>query len=313
MSGEFKDQTAATAAQVKAAETLFAIATGTDQETFLKVTHAVMQEVYGRPATQEIIYALVKDILQASTNVSITPDDTNHELDIAASGGNTFTPTKQNLFTAVAAILQASTNITITQDGTNHELDISATDTNTIYTLTKALLYPIVKQVLQASTNVTFTEDDTNNELDIAATQRGAPTKAEVYSHVKDIVIAGSNVTVTDNDTAETVTLAATQQRTTTTHSNLTTSYANILTSVGDNDRIEIYYKESAGSNYYTDSWTFRFGDLDTNTTRRVISASGNQFAILYKKSGTTLQMRQGGGLNASNFLRLTRYPNYYA
>ena len=37
--------------------------------------------------TQANIYAAVKEILQASTNVTITADDTDHELDIAASGG----------------------------------------------------------------------------------------------------------------------------------------------------------------------------------------------------------------------------------
>ena len=262
--GELKDQNTATAAQVRAAETLFAIATGTEQIEYLKVPQSVMREVYGEAATQDNLYDIIKAIIVGGTD-----DDTAKTITIT-QGGGTFTPTKQNLFTAVAAILQASTNVTITQDGTNYELDI-------------------------------------------AATQRGAPTEEEVFDQVKNIITAGGNITVTDDDAANTITIAATQQRTSSTHSNLGTSDTSILTNVGDNDRIEIYYKETAGSNYYTDSWTFRFGDLDSNLTRRVISASGNNFSILYKKSGTTLQMRQGGGLNASNFMRLTRYPNYYA
>ena len=100
-----------------------------------------------------------------------------------------------------------------------------------------------------------------------------------------------------------------------TTHQNLSGN-TTILTNLNDTDRLEIYYKETGGTNFYTDSWTVRFGDVaGTNNTpmRRVLSASGNNYAILYYKSGSSLIFRQGGGLNTSNFLRISRYIHYYA
>ena len=218
---ELKDQTLATAAQVKATETLFAIASGTNQDAFLAVTQAVMEEVYGVKATQENLYAFIKAIVLGNR----TEDDTAHTL--------------------------------------------------TIPSPTQASVYALVKAILQASTNITLTEDDTDSELSIEADNHAPTTK--------------------------------------TTHSNLGTSDTTVLQNLNDNDRIEIYFKETAGNNRYTDSWTCRFGDLDTADMRRILSASGNNYGVLYKKSGTSLVMRRGGGLNASNFTRFSVYTNYYA
>ena len=78
MSGEFKDRPRASAAQVRAAETLFAIATDTTQTEFLAVTHAVMQEVYGEAATQANLYDIIKAIVLGNR----TEDDTAHTLTI---------------------------------------------------------------------------------------------------------------------------------------------------------------------------------------------------------------------------------------
>lgn len=78
MSGEIKDQPRATAAQVRAAETLFAIATGTTQTEFLAVTQEVMQEVYGDPATQANLYSIIKALVLGNR----AENDTAHTLTI---------------------------------------------------------------------------------------------------------------------------------------------------------------------------------------------------------------------------------------
>ena len=313
-----KDAQAATAAEVRDAKTLFIIASGANQETPKKVEQSVMEEVFGVKATKALIYGFMKAILQASTNVSITTDDDNDELDIAATDTDTvFTPSKANLYAAVKAILQASTNVSITADDDNDELDIAATDTDTVFTPSKANLYAAVKAILQASTNVSITADDDNDELDIAATDTDTvftPSKANLYAAVKAILQASTNVSITADDDNDELDIAASHRvpNSQTQYNNLGSSNTTILTGLNANDRIEIFYKETSGSSFYTDSWTFRFGDLSSSVTRRVISASGNNFAVLYYASNNNLVMRQGSGLNGSNFMRLSVYTDYY-
>ena len=147
------------------------------------------------------LYAAVKAILQQGTNITITPDDTNTELDFAITQ---FSPTKANIYAAVKAILQQGTNTTITPDDTNKELDFESTQ----FSPTKANIYAAVKAILQQGTNTTITPDDTNSELDFESTQF-SPTQANIYAAVKEILQASTNVTITADDTDHELDIAA--------------------------------------------------------------------------------------------------------
>ena len=122
MSGELKDQPRASAAQVRAAETLFAIATDTTQTQFLAVTQAVMREVYGETATQENLYNIFKAIVLGNR----TEDDTAHTLTIP-------TPEAFTQKTWVGNRRQTFTDITSTPTNNVHPiltLDITPSAAN---------------------------------------------------------------------------------------------------------------------------------------------------------------------------------------
>ena len=66
----------------------------------------------------------------------------------------------------------------------------------------------------------------------------------------------------------------------------LTTSYADVFTSVADDDRLEItaWYDASDGT---TETVTMRFGDIRTDGLTLITDA------VMFQKSGTNLQMKK--------------------
>ena len=119
----------ATADQVKATTTYFVIAADTaDTDTLsddpLKVPTAILKAAI---VDEETIFDIIKNIIIAGTNVTVTDTDSNNRISIASSGGSGFTPTKANIYAAVKAVLQQGTNITITADDANSELDFAIT------------------------------------------------------------------------------------------------------------------------------------------------------------------------------------------
>lgn len=164
--------------------------------------------------TQSGAYAAVKAILEAGSNVTLTPDDAQNRLRIGAAGGTggSYSLTKARLYAQLVNVLKAGSNVTLTQDGAKNELSVASTATGgTTFTPSAANIFAAVKNILQAGTNVTVTAADAANTLTVAAMQRAAfvPSQSNIYAAVKAILRAGTNVTVTPADSANTLTVAA--------------------------------------------------------------------------------------------------------
>ena len=133
--------------------------------------------------TEESVFDLVKNIIIAGANITVTDDDSDNRIRIAGEAGG------------VGGSVTAATVLEAIQQMTNAQEDAARIALEANVTAAK---------VLDAMQDMTEGEEDAAR---VAIEAEHTLTRERIYDFVKDIIFAGSNVTVTDNDTLERVTI----------------------------------------------------------------------------------------------------------
>ena len=167
---------------------------------------------------QGSVYDVLKNIVQAGSNINLTADDTNNRLTITSTasgggggGGTSITIQNQgsSLRTAASVINFSGSGVTASGTGTTKRITIPG------FSPTRSNLYTSIRSMFVGGTNTTVTTNDSARTIAINSTASGGggsftPSQANIYSAVKAIFIPGANTTLTESDRANTIAVNAT-------------------------------------------------------------------------------------------------------
>ena len=161
--------------------------------------------------TDEEFQDKLNSLITAGSNISITYDDQNNTLTIAATDTNTQL-TDEQLQDKIASFLAEGRNIALTYDDEAGQLTISSTATGDgSGGLTAEQVRDEIAAFIRGGTNITVTHDDDNDTLTLAATDTNTQlTDEQFQDKLNSLITAGSNITITYDDQANTFTIAAT-------------------------------------------------------------------------------------------------------
>ena len=116
------------------------------------------------------LFAAVKNLLNAGSNITITDDgadDITIQASISAPDDASFTPSQSNLYAAVKAIMEAGTNVTLTESDDDSTITIASTG-GAAFTPSQSNLYSAVKDIIAQGTGLSVSEDDNANTITFA-------------------------------------------------------------------------------------------------------------------------------------------------
>ena len=171
---------------------------------------------------QPSLYEHIKRILQEGDQVTLTPDDTDSELTIAASRPVNVTDTQ--VYGFLKLMLQEGSNVTLTPNDSREEIEISATPT---FNIERSDVFDALKLIMLGSETVVPLHFDAAGTKDNPFDMDGAdirssagtivlvatPTidlsEATVYAYLARIMQQGAQVTLTKDATTRRITIAA--------------------------------------------------------------------------------------------------------